>query len=356
METDILVVGQGISGTWLSFYLDQAGMDYQVIDDAAPDAPSRIASGMINPITGRRLVKTWMIDELLPFARQAYSRMAALLQRPLSHVVPIVDFPATAQMLMAYRQRANEDSTYVCVPEDEQFWTPSFRYDFGARLIQPAMRIDLQALLSGWKQYILQRGRLRTETFQQDQFRIAGGGIRYGEIRARKIIFCDGTASFHNSWFRLLPFAPSKGEALWIRTHGIPGNAIYKKGLTLVPLEDDLFWAGSTYEWEFTDPGPTPAFRMKTLFQLKEWIKVPFEIIAHKAAIRPATLERRPFAGLHPAQPQIGILNGMGTKGCSLAPYFAHQLMEHLAHQKPIQKEADVQRFSRILQKNQPRN
>jgi hypothetical protein len=53
--------------------------------------------------------------------------------------------------------------------------------------------------------------------------------------------------------------------------------------------------------------------------------------------------------GLHPVHTNIGILNGMGTKGCSLAPYFARQLVEHLLYQHSITGEADIKRFSRIL-------
>jgi hypothetical protein len=54
---------------------------------------------------------------------------------------------------------------------------------------------------------------------------------------------------------------------------------------------------------------------------------------------------------LHPQFPSLGILNGMGTKGSSLAPFFANQLAQHLVHGFPIMEEADVKRFSKILTK-----
>ncbi len=54
---------------------------------------------------------------------------------------------------------------------------------------------------------------------------------------------------------------------------------------------------------------------------------------------------------MHPAIPNLdlGILNGMGTKGCSLAPFFAKQLTGHLLYNTPINADADVKRFARIL-------
>ena len=41
----------------------------------------------------------------------------------------------------------------------------------------------------------------------------------------------------------------------------------------------------------------------------------------------------------------------MGSKGCSLAPFFARQLADHLLYQKEITPEADVKRFTKTLGK-----
>jgi glycine/D-amino acid oxidase-like deaminating enzyme len=78
-------------------------------------------------------------------------------------------------------------------------------------------------------------------------------------------------------------------------------------------------------------------------------IKAPFTIVDHLAALRPATLERRPFIGLHPVHTAVGIFNGMGTKGCSLAPWFARQMVDLLLNNVPVQPDADVRRFKRVL-------
>ena len=168
---------------------------------------------------------------------------------------------------------------------------------------------------------------------------------------AQKIIFCDGVESFQNPYFKNLPFAPNKGEALLVEIKDIPDNLIYKKGINLVPLNDHLFWVGSSYEWQFQDDQPTEIFRKRTELILLDWLKAPFKIMEHFASVRPATLERRPFVGFHPLNKCFGILNGMGTKGCSLAPYFANQLVENMLHQKPIDAGADINRFAKILNK-----
>jgi glycine/D-amino acid oxidase-like deaminating enzyme len=53
--------------------------------------------------------------------------------------------------------------------------------------------------------------------------------------------------------------------------------------------------------------------------------------------------------GTHPAHKNVAILNGMGSKGCSLAPFFAKQLADNLVHGKKILPEADILRFRKVL-------
>ena len=78
---------------------------------------------------------------------------------------------------------------------------------------------------------------------------------------------------------------------------------------------------------------------------LHNWIQLPIELIEQRAAIRLGTMERRPLVGMDPTEKGVGYFNGMGTKGCSLAPYFAYQLVENLLHGSEIDPEASWTRF-----------
>lgn len=349
MHYDFLIVGQGISGTWLSYYLQKAGYSFLVIDEYNSNSPSRVAAGIINPVTGRRIVKTWMIDELLPFVKSAYEEMGKELNTSLINTTRIIDFFPTAQMKLAFENRYASDTQYLHKPANEYEWAGYFNYSFGFGEITPCYYIDLPQLLDGWRKKLLKQELLLEEKFEMEKLAVTEKEIVYKDYHAHKIIFCDGNAAAQSTWFKNLPFAPNKGEALWIEADGLPSSAIFKQGINFVPLSNNLFWVGSSYEWDFQSDQPTELFREKITGQLKYWLKVPFKIIDHRAAVRPATLERRPFVGFHPQLPSIGILNGMGTKGCSLAPFFAKAITEHLALQKPIHAEADIHRFSRLL-------
>ncbi len=347
-EASYIIVGQGICGTFLSYYLLKAGKKIIVIDADKPFSASKIASAIINPVTGRRIVKTWRIDELLPFALEAYTALGKELNADLVTTCNLFDFHATQQMSEAFEKRLQEEPEFLHeTPAAE--WSQYFRFHFGAGKVSPCLLIDMNTLLSKWREQLLLQKSLLTEHFDIQECEFYDDHIVYKNSIAAKIIFCDGIASADNPYFKNLPFAFNKGEAIIASVPGLPTHNIYKQGISIVPWSDELFWIGSSYEWNFADDKPTSIFREKITAQLKNFLKLPFEIADHVAAVRPANVERRPFVGLHPAHPTVGIFNGMGTKGCSLAPFFAKQFADFLTGQKPIDPDADVQRFEKVL-------
>lgn len=349
IKTEFLIVGQGISGTLLSWYLHKAGRSFIVVDNNDVSSSSRVAAGIINPVTGRRVVKTWMIDEIMPFAVNAYEEMGRALGINAISSTRMIEFFPSAQMRIAFSERsAGSHRDYISLPDDESKFANDFNYDLGFGEIAPCYIVNLQAVLSGWRTFLEERSILLAEQFVEKALDTTSG-IVYKNISAEKIIFCDGIYSSTNRFFRNLPFALNKGEALIIRSEEIPSHGIYKKNLTLAPLRDGEFWAGASYEWDFVDNLPSAGFLEGAVRSLKSWSKHPFEVVKQLASIRPATVERRPFVGMHPHLPSVGILNGMGTKGCSLSPYFAHQLVNHLTENTPILPEVDIKKFSGIL-------
>ncbi|HTQ66073.1 MAG TPA: FAD-binding oxidoreductase [Puia sp.] len=349
MRVDMIVIGQGISGTLLGHYLEEAGLSFLIIDEPKLFTASKTASGIINPITGRRMVKTWMTDELMNFSWKEYQSIGNHLNISCISEKKIIDFFPSAQMRLAFIKRHEEQSQYLYLPSEERSWEEYFTYEFGFGEIAPCYLVDVQTILSAYRKKFVERQQLSEEHFSIEQLVLHKNKINYRELEASRIIFCDGIGSYNNPYFKNLPFAPNKGEVLIIQAKDFPENNIYKKGINIVPWKDDLFWVGSSYEWKFQDDKPTELFRERTESILEQWIKTPFKIVDHFAAVRPATLERRPFVGFHPTHSNIGILNGMGTKGCSLAPYFAKQLVGHYLNATPIHPEADIKRFSRIL-------
>lgn len=349
-RVDYLIVGQGLCGTLLSWHLFKEGKTFVVIDEDRDNSASKVAAGIINPVTGRRYVNSWMIEELYPFAQQVYTEMGRHLQSQLILLKDLIDFFPSPQMRDAFVNRILENNTYLHSYPDQNEFNTNFNYDFGCGLIKPVFMVHLTRLLRGWRKYLKDHGCLFSERFEAAAVTVTDTGVHYRGCQAERIIFCEGIGAMENGWFRLLPFSAVKGEALIIRCAGLDSQHIYKKGLSLAPLEEeDNFWVGSNYQWTFEDDRPTEQFYAATVLHLKHWLKVPFKVLDHRAGIRPAAIERRPFVGFHPKQQRVGILNGMGTKGTSLAPFFAHHLVQHMLHGIPLQEEVDVNRFNRIL-------
>jgi glycine/D-amino acid oxidase-like deaminating enzyme len=350
MEVDYIILGQGICGTFLSRELLRLGKKIIVIDEAQDFTASKVASGVINPVTGRKIVKTWMIDELLPFALDAYSSFGNELNARLVSECNVLDFHPTLQMKDAFAERMKEDEGYLSTI-DETKWQQYFRFNYGIGEISPCLLVDLHALLNKWRKKLVEENILVEEKFDFSQLTIHDSQltIAYKDIVAKKIICCEGVAGFNNPYFKMLPYVRTKGEALIVEINDLPRTNIYKQGISIVPWKENLFWVGSSYEWNYTDTKPTEIFRKKTEQQLTYLLKLPFKTVDHLSSERPANIERRPFIGLHPVHSSIGILNGMGTKGCSLAPYFAKELAEHFVNDLPLDPLVDVKRFARVL-------
>jgi len=352
MTVDYFIIGQGICGTMLSWFLHKEGKSFVVMDDGNDYSSSKIAAGIINPITGRRYVATWMIEEIMPFAIQTYSELSTYFNTNLAFEKSIIDFFPSPQMRNAFVDRITENDTYLHSYPDQNHFNQYFNYDFGCGEIRPAYLVNITLLLELWRKKLLEQHALIERNFDVNAVKYNDDSISYENITAHKLIFCDGVVATKNPWFQLLPFAPNKGEALLIETEWLTNQHIFKKGIMLAPLPAvNHYWVGSNYQWEFENDQPSEQFYKQTTTLLKHWLKEPFKVLSHKAAVRPATIERRPFVGFHPLFPNIGILNGMGTKGTSLAPYFAQQLTQHLVYNFPIADEADIQRFRRILSK-----
>ena len=250
MQVDYLIIGQGISGTWLSYYLQKEGRSFLVIDNNFRNSSSKIAAGIINPVTGRRHVTVWMAEEILPFAWDAYSQIGNELSISAISQKNIIDFFPSPQMRISFIQRVEEKSKYVHSFPEQNHFNHLFNYEFGCGEIRPVYTAHIESLLPAWRQQLRSKGQLLEEEFELKVLKVSADKIQYKNITASAIIFSDGNSSVNNPYFKQLPFAPNKGEVLLVEIPGLPNNFIYKKGMLLAPLATPGFWwVGSNYAW-----------------------------------------------------------------------------------------------------------
>ena len=107
-----------------------------------------------------------------------------------------------------------------------------------------------------------------------------------------------------------------------------------------------LFWVGANYDWDYTDAKPSLAGRDWLIEKVEASLQVPYTIKDHIAAIRPTGKDRRPYLGSHPDYADVYLFNALGTKGSSLAPYWADKLVEYMENGTDLAPEVDIRRFN----------
>jgi glycine oxidase len=346
-DYNFIIVGQGIAGSLLAHQLINAGQKVLVIDDHNPTGATIVSSGVMNPITGRGYTKTWLADEIFPFAESTFKQIEAETQSnflsPLSilkifpSVKDINDWSARCKS-EGYEAYLNNDS--IIRLNGEQVHNPH-----GCFEVSGGMRLDVITFIEAYRQYLKTNDCLLNETFDFSALGLTAQGVSYKGNTAQKIIFSEGAAVVNNPYFNHLPFRYNKGQSLIIDIPGYSETCMLKGEALILPYKNGLYYVGATYENNFTTTGPTEAGKNEMLAKINEMLACPYKVVDHVSGVRPTVKDRRPMIGVHPQHPQVALFNGMGTKGISLAPYFAQHFTEHLLSGVPLMPAVDMKRF-----------
>ncbi|HOY14271.1 MAG TPA: FAD-binding oxidoreductase [Saprospiraceae bacterium] len=345
-HVEYLIIGQGIAGTMVAHSLEKVGKNFLILEDGHTNSSSMVAAGTINPVTGRKYVKTWLADTILPCADQTYTDLNRDLGESIHRKLPIIRSLHNIGEENAWLGRANDPaySAYISSKADPGKITEQVNMPFAFGEITGSSQVDLKKLIDTFKAHWIARGFYRSIIFDHQNIQIFNGGssFQYEDIHTENLIFCEGHQVVKNPFFNYLDFDPVKGEALIIH---IPNG--FEKSLRdktfITPLTTkDQYWCGSGYEKNFTDKNPSTTGRLQISAQINEILKVPYEIVDQVAGIRPSTKKRRPYIGRHPNYQNMFIFNGLGTKGSSLSPYFAQEFVGWLLGKNALHPEVSL--------------
>jgi glycine/D-amino acid oxidase-like deaminating enzyme len=205
--------------------------------------------------------------------------------------------------------------------------------------------VDTKLLLNAYKKYLLDHNLLLEETFDYHSIQFFDDGVQYKNTKAKQIIFAEGFGLHTNPFFNYLPLDGTKGELFIIKVPNLNLEVIINTSVFILPLGNDLFKVGATYNWQDKTSDPSEEGRTELLARIYEILDCEFEIIAHFAGVRPTVRDRKPLVGTHPQFSRLHILNGLGTRGVMLGPSMAIALFELIEHQKPLDKVIDIKRY-----------
>ncbi|MDP5122199.1 MAG: FAD-binding oxidoreductase [Spirosomaceae bacterium] len=344
---DYIIVGQGIAGSLLAYELLQANKKVLVLNDESLPSSSQVAGGMFNPVTGRHLAKTWLADELFPFLKTYYPEIEQRFNAKFFHQTglfrPYVNEKQRTQFQNAILK--HEIAHYVSDAKDFEKMGQFIANDLGGLQTADAGWVDVPELLKTLKSHFIASESYANEAFNYDELKVKPENVIYKSYEAKSIIFCEGFHAKNNPFFNWLPFNPVKGETLLVESPDYAVTEIVNQGSWVIPLAERKCRFGATYSWHDLDFEITEKARATLQEKIGKFFKSDYRIISQQAGVRPSTTDRRPFLGKHPEYINIYIFNGLGTKGVSIAPFFARQFRDFLLQGKEINSETTIERF-----------
>jgi len=328
-EDDFLILGQGLSGTCLALLLHLKGHSVQILAHSSQEGASEKAVGLVNPVTGRRMAQTWNFDEIFPFSFNFYQRIFGILnqgkdgsyleEKPIFkalHSVEEMNFLTGKSSNQGYDDlldiRKTEDFPVPVVFENTVAWCR----------ISKGGRMNTLPFLKDTHSYFVQNELYTEDLFDKSELKRTENHWQYKNIRARTVISCLGMGcpwKADDMW-------PVKGQVYELT--GLPdfGDAILKTEKFLVPGENGIILAGSTYEREFSHNEPDEAGFLDITHDIKPELHEKMTVHSSWTGIRPTTKDRRPI--IEKLEDGLYALNGLGAKGVTLAPWSADQLMQ----------------------------
>ncbi len=341
---DYIIVGQGIAGSLLAHFLLKQHKKIIVIDKSYPNSSSNIAAGVVNPITGRKMVKSWLIDEALPFAKSTYNDLEMQLNVQFFYNQEIYKVFANEEDIQIWNNKKNDNEYKNYLGEIVNHLNPNILSPYGVGVIKECCWMDVPVFIKAFRNYLLDKNCLVEDTFDYDGIQLSDK-IIYKNIISNNIIFCEGYKAHLNPYFNFVQFSLAKGEQFTIYSEDLKNDKILNKNIFIIPKEENSYTVGSTFIWNDMEETVTDAGRMEVMDKLNRIVNCSYRITSEIAGIRPTIKDRRPVIGTHPQHKNMHIFNGFGTKGVSLAPYFADYFSKSMDLNVDTMKEINVTRF-----------
>jgi glycine/D-amino acid oxidase-like deaminating enzyme len=313
------IVGFGLAGACLAWRLHFRGEAFEWQDDGRSPSASRVAAGLMNPVTGKNFEPSWRIAEFMPEAFEFFQEVEEALGEsfwralPVHRLVKEKDWKKVAKKL----ERPDVAAWVDRVEENHGDWR-------AVVVLKGGGRFDVRRFCEATR-----------ERFKHRSSKLEGSTLKGRRVR------CEGAAGLIAG--SLGEHRCAKGEILTVEIPGQDESRILVGGGGwLVPVGGGRFKVGATYEWDELDNRPTQAGMDRVLEILRNLGVESFSMVDHEAGVRPIVRRSMPLIG------NVGdevVFNGLGSKGSLYAPGVARRLVDYLVDGVAIEEELDVAKW-----------
>ena len=343
---DYLIVGCGLAGISFAEKALQHNKTILVIDNDSQSS-SKVAGGLYNPVILKRFSEVWEAQSQLVSMNAFYTQLNSKIDRQFDFKKPILRKFFSIEEQNNWFSASDKPNLTPFLSSDLHFKEyKGITAPFGYGEVLHTGYVDTASLLESYRNYLVDTDRFRQESFDYTAINFEDNCCIYKDIKSKHIIFAEGFGLHVNPYFNHLPIDGTKGELFIIKAPGLDLDVIVNTSVFILPLGNDLFKVGATYNWKDKTDLPTEEGKSELVARIQEIIDCDFEIVSHFAGVRPTVRDRRPLVGTHAVHKRIHLLNGLGTRGVMLGPAMADALYNAIEHQIPLVKEIDIQRFA----------
>ncbi|MEY3585404.1 MAG: hypothetical protein RLZZ243_468 [Bacteroidota bacterium] len=340
----VLIIGAGLAGTSLAHQLIAKGHHVQLVDRGVNHSTA-IAAGMVNPMVFRRMNKSWRLDEFMIDARNYYLHLEQALASKLFHPIVIRRMLSSEQERNYWldRQKLPEFFEYLNeISSDDESYSLAENH-FGSGRLKSSFWVDAKVYYDRNLEYFERNGSLLKEDFDLSSF--DEKTLSYKGKTYDKVVFAVGYQQMNTPFFQELPIQQTKGQSIRVHSKEIPENESLNRKCFVLPMGNNVFRIGATYEWDNPDLTPTEEAKQELIGHLSALGSYSYEIIDQQVGVRPTVLDRRPILGEHHSIKNMYLFNGLGTKGYLMAPTLARELCDFMFDGVPLDQEIAIERF-----------
>ena len=348
MNYEFLVVGQGITGSIVALQLKKSLRKFKLIECGNPNTSSKVAAGIVHPISLKRCNFSWRGKEFYDFSDAFYKKINTESSIELYKSCKLLRIFASFEEQNNWIGKTN-NKIYKNILSLNNKKVDNVQNMFGSGIVELCSRLSVNEFLGFVSSSLLKSNILKKDLFKAENLKLKNNRFQYKSDIYSKVIMCDGVNALKNPMFNYLPIIPNKGELLKVSSNILPPHII-NCGIFSLPETKNIFTVGSTYSNEDQKNNVTIGAKEYLMKKLNKVIEIDgIDIIDQKFGFRPTSFDRKPLIGEHPIIKNLFTVNGMGSKAILMAPLLVRELLNYIYLKKPLDPMVNINRFTKKI-------